>query len=93
MNQNIDSDKKCFQADGAYKKEKKCLVQEEKEDLNEDITIEKEFSKAENESKKEKKSKKNYSKGFKCDKCDKSYTWYSGLSGHKRLVHNKQKET
>ena len=43
--------------------------------------------------KKEKKSNKNYSKKFKCDKCDKRYTWYSGLSNHKRFVHNKQKET
>ena len=42
---------------------------------------------------KERKNNKNYSKEFKCDKCDKRYTWYSGLSNHKRFVHNKLKET
>jgi hypothetical protein len=42
---------------------------------------------------KERKNNKNYSKQFKCDKCDKRYTWYSGLSNHKRFVHNKLKET
>jgi DNA-directed RNA polymerase subunit M/transcription elongation factor TFIIS len=42
---------------------------------------------------KERKNNKNYSKKFKCDKCDKRYTWYSGLSNHKRFVHNKLKET
>ena len=38
---------------------------------------------------KERKNNKKYSKQFKCDKCDKRYTWYSGLSNHKRFVHNK----
>ena len=42
---------------------------------------------------KERKNNKNYSKQFKCDKCDKRYTWYSGLSNHKRFVHSKLKET
>ena len=42
---------------------------------------------------KERKNNKNYSKQFKCDKCDKRYTWYSGLSNHKRFVHNNLKET
>jgi phage shock protein A len=42
---------------------------------------------------KERKNNNNYSKRFKCDKCDKRYTWYSGLSNHKRFVHNKLKET
>jgi hypothetical protein len=41
---------------------------------------------------KERKNNKNYSKQFKCDKCDKRYTWYSGLSNHKRFVHSKLKE-
>ena len=40
-----------------------------------------------------KKIKKNYSKAFKCDQCDKRYTWYSGLSNHRRFVHKKSKET
>ena len=39
------------------------------------------------------KNNKNYSKTFKCEKCEKSYTWYSGLSNHKRFVHNKTKES
>ena len=42
---------------------------------------------------KERKNNKKYSKQFKCDKCDNRYTWYSGLSNHKRFVHNKLKET
>ena len=49
--------------------------------------------KADKEFEKEKKSNKNYSKKFKCEKCEKKYTWYSGLSNHKRFVHNKPKET
>ena len=41
-----------------------------------------------------KKPKKQFTKGFKCDLCDKKYTWYTGLSNHKRFVHNnKTKET
>ena len=41
-----------------------------------------------------KSSKKQFTKGFKCDLCDKKYTWYTGLSNHKRFVHNnKTKET
>lgn len=43
--------------------------------------------------KSEKKTKKNFTKGFKCDQCEKKYTWYTGLSNHKRFVHNKHKET
>ena len=39
------------------------------------------------------KNNKNYSKTFKCDKCEKRYTWFSGLSNHKRFVHSKLKET
>ena len=39
------------------------------------------------------KNKKNFSKTFKCDLCDKSYTWYSGLSNHKRFLHSILKET
>ena len=40
------------------------------------------------------KPKKQFTKGFKCDLCDKKYTWYTGLSNHKRFVHNnKTKET
>ena len=39
------------------------------------------------------KNNKNYSKAFKCDKCEKRYTWFSGLSNHKRFVHSKLKET
>merc|ERR1711983_419378 len=35
-----------------------------------------------------KKPKKQFTKGFKCDLCDKKYTWYTGLSNHKRFVHN-----
>merc|ERR1711997_792703 len=41
----------------------------------------------------DKKPKKQFTKGFKCDLCEKKYTWYTGLSNHKRFVHNKQKET
>ena len=41
-----------------------------------------------------KRSKKQFTKGFKCDLCEKKYTWYTGLSNHKRFVHNnKTKET
>merc|ERR1712079_494591 len=41
-----------------------------------------------------KKAKKQFTKGFKCDLCDKKYTWYTGLSNHKRFVHNnKTRET
>ena len=43
--------------------------------------------------KKVKKSNNRYSKAFKCDKCDKKYTWYSGLSNHKRFAHSRPKET
>merc|ERR1711953_774987 len=43
--------------------------------------------------KQDKKPKKQFTKGFKCDLCEKKYTWYTGLSNHKRFVHNKQKET
>ena len=39
-----------------------------------------------------KKIKKNYSKAFKCDQCDKRYTWYSGLSNHRRFVHKKKQK-
>ena len=42
--------------------------------------------------KQDKKPKNQFSKGFKCDLCEKKYTWYTGLSNHKRFVHNKQKE-
>ena len=42
---------------------------------------------------KERKNNRNYSKSFKCDMCEKKYTWYSGLSNHKRYVHNKIIET
>ena len=45
-----------------------------------------------NQSLKERKNYKNYSKSFKCDMCEKKYTWYSGLSNHKRFVHTKIKE-
>ena len=42
--------------------------------------------------KKKIKSKKNFTKTFKCDICNKGYTWYSGLSNHKRFVQQKLKE-
>ena len=40
---------------------------------------------------KERKNNNKYSKQFKCEKCDKRYTWYSGLSNHKRFVYDKLK--
>ena len=42
---------------------------------------------------KERNNRKNFSKTFKCDLCNKSYTWYSGLSNHKRFIHSILKET
>ena len=61
---------------------------EEKKTLETDI-----IPKENNTNKKERNNKKNFSKTFKCDLCDKSYTWYSGLSNHKRFLHSILKET
>ena len=60
-----------------------------------DIKLEKNKEGTESEARniKVRKNNKKYSKAFKCDKCDKSYTWYSGLSIHKRFVHYKPKES
>ena len=74
-------------------KSDQCFVKEESEDLNVDKLIDSEFSKIDKKLKKKHKSKKNYTKAFKCDQCEKKYTWYTGLSNHKRFVHNKAKET
>ena len=70
----------------------KYIISEESELINEDDIVSDSLEIIK-KCKKDKKSSKNYSKQFKCDKCDKRYTWYSGLSNHKRFVHNKQKET
>eukprot|EP00092_Neocalanus_flemingeri_P038510 GFUD01041928.1.p1 GENE.GFUD01041928.1~~GFUD01041928.1.p1 ORF type:complete len:203 (+),score=52.04 GFUD01041928.1:94-702(+) len=73
-------------------KSDQCGVKEEKDDLTENKVIVNEHKKFGSDYEKGKKKKKNYSKGFKCDFCDKRYTWYSGLSNHKRFLHNKTKE-
>ena len=73
-------------------KSENIVIKEENENLIKDNDIVSDSVEIIEKCKKEKKSSKNYSKKFKCDKCDKRYTWYSGLSNHKRFVH-KQKET
>ena len=74
-------------------KSDQCIVMEESEDLTENILIDNKILEEDKKCKEKQKSKKNYTKAFKCDKCDKKYTWYTGLSNHKRFVHNKPKET
>ena len=64
---------------------------EEPKVLEDDTKVQ--ISKASVDCKKEQSKKKNFSKTFKCDLCAKSYTWYSGLSNHKRFVHSRMKET
>ena len=71
----------------------KYIISEESEPLINDNDIVSDSIEIIKKCKKDKKPNKNYSKQFKCDKCDKRYTWYSGLSNHKRFVHNKQKDT
>ena len=75
-----------------------CIIETDKPELEENeidsdtmdnSRIGSKCSKDEISDQQENKSKKNFPKTFKCDICNKGYTWYSGLSNHKRFVHNK----
>ena len=68
---------------------------ENKKETNKDLSTdcfdfdnEEILDKEETDYKAGKKTKKQFTKGFKCDLCEKKYTWYTGLSNHKRFVHN-----